>query len=132
MAVEKKDSTNILYPLSSVRLIRFSNYITDVNDQKIEEKVIRSFQLFQNYPNPFNPSTTLEYEIPKSGLVEINIFNIQGRLVKRLENSVRPAGIQKIMWNGQDNNGAKVASGVYFCQVKFEGNAFTKKLLLIK
>lgn len=132
MSIVKQDGTNILYPVSTVRLIKFSNVITDVKDQKLANQVINSFQLFQNYPNPFNPSTTIEYQIPKTGLVQINIFNVQGRLVKKLDNSVHQTGLQKIVWNGRDNYGGTVASGVYFCQVKFAGNILVKKLMFIK
>jgi flagellar hook assembly protein FlgD len=96
------------------------------------EKVIKSFQLYQNYPNPFNPSTTIEYEIPKTGLVEINIYNVQGRLVKKLDNSLHQSGTQKIVWNGRDNFGNTTASGIYFCQVKFAGDILVKKIVLIK
>jgi len=132
MSIIKKDGTNILYPVSTVRLIKLSNSILSVNDQKFFSQIITSFQLFQNYPNPFNPSTTIEYQIPKSGLVDISIFNIQGRLIKRLDNSIHQSGIQKIVWNGQDDFDKQVASGVYFCNVKFSGKAITNKLLLIK
>jgi hypothetical protein len=132
MSIMKKDGTNILYPVSTVRLIKFSNNITKINEQKLANQVVNSFQLFQNYPNPFNPSTAIEYQIPNNGLVQINIFNIQGRLVRKLDNSVHKTGIQKIIWDGRDNYGMMVASGAYFCQVKFSGKAITKKLLLIK
>jgi hypothetical protein len=132
MTIEKKDGTSVLYLLPSVRQIRFSTIISDVNSKNLAAKVIHSFQLYQNYPNPFNPSTIIEYDIPKTGMVEINIYNIQGRLVKKLDNSVHQSGSQKVVWDGRDNIGAKVASGVYFYQVRYSGNTITKKLMLIK
>lgn len=132
ISILKNDGTSALYAVSSVRAIKFSNSITSIKDQKLVEKVIKSFQVYQNYPNPFNPSTTIEYDIPKTGLVEIDIYNVQGRLVKKLDNSVHQSGTQKIVWNGRDSYGAQVASGVYFCRVKFTGNVLVKKLMLIK
>lgn len=132
LTIEKNDGTFVEYALLSIRHIEFPSTVTDIASQKLVEKVIKSFQLYQNYPNPFNPSTTIEYEIPETGLVEINIYNIQGRLVKKLDNSVHQSGTQKIVWNGRDNFGNTTASGVYFCQVKFAGNMLVKKLMLIK
>jgi hypothetical protein len=132
MSIVKINGTNTLYPISTIRLIKFSSIITNVNDQKLANQVINSFQLFQNYPNPFNPSTTIEYQIPQTGLVQINIFNIQGRSIRRLDNSIHQAGTQRIVWDGRDNFGMQAASGVYFCQVKFSGKAITKKLMFIK
>ena len=88
--------------------------------------------LMQNYPNPFNPNTTIEYEIPHSGYVEINIFDIRGRLIRSLNKSQQQAGIHRIVWDGRSNGGSMVASGIYFCRVHFNGNLLTKKLALIK
>jgi hypothetical protein len=90
------------------------------------------FELYQNYPNPFNPSTTIEYEIPHSGYVEVNIFDIRGRLIRSLDKSQQQVGIHRIVWDGRDNGGTIVASGTYFCRIHFNGNLLTKKLALIK
>ena len=132
ISILKTNGTNLLYPVSTIRMIKFSNIITNINEKKLANQVINSFQLFQNFPNPFNPSTTIEYQIPKTGLVQIYIFNIQGRMVRRLDNAIHQAGIQNIVWDGRDNSGTQAASGVYFCQVKFSGKAITKKLMFIK
>jgi hypothetical protein len=132
LTIEKNDGTSAQYTLLSIRCIEFPGTVTDIVSQKLVEKVIKSFQLYQNYPNPFNPSTTIEYEIPKTGLVEINIYNVQGRLVKKLDNSLHQSGTQKIVWNGRDNFGNTTASGIYFCQVKFAGDILVKKIVLIK
>ena len=132
MSVSKTNGTTAIYPVSKVRYINFTGIITNVKDQNLASQLIKPFQLFQNYPNPFNPSTTIEYQIPQTGLVQIYIFNVQGRMMRRLDNSIHQAGTQRIVWDGRDNAGAQAASGVYFCQVKFLGKAITKKLMFIK
>ena len=92
-----------------------------------------SFQLFQNYPNPFNPQTTISYQLPSSINVSLIIFDVLGQEVQTLVNENKSAGCNSVTWDGKDNWGQPVSSGVYFYQLK-AGNEFlqTKKLLLIK
>ncbi|MCH9008442.1 T9SS type A sorting domain-containing protein, partial [candidate division KSB1 bacterium] len=76
------------------------------------------FALFQNYPNPFNPSTQINFNLPKKSMVTIRIYNLRGELVHTLvEKEVEP-GKHKIVWNGKNQNGIPVASGVYFYRIK--------------
>lgn len=84
------------------------------------------------YPNPFNPTTTIEYNIPKSGNVEIIIYNIKGQKVVTLLNSNVSAGVHKTVWNGRNNDGNPVASGTYFYNIKAHGSSCTEKLVLMK
>jgi hypothetical protein len=132
MFVEKMDGTNRGYPIAMINQITFSGVLTTVKDQKLVQNVLSSFVLYQNYPNPFNPSTTIQYSMPKAGNVEARIFDIQGRLVRSLSKSYQQAGIHSLVWDSRGNSGTVVASGVYFCQVLFNGSALVKKLLLIK
>jgi hypothetical protein len=85
------------------------------------------FSLMQNYPNPFNPSTTIEYAVPKSGLVSLKVYDMVGRVVAVLVDGERPAGTHKVVWDA----GAE-ASGVYFYQFKSTEFTDTKKLLLLR
>ncbi|CUU09373.1 FlgD Ig-like domain-containing protein, partial [Candidatus Kryptonium thompsonii] len=71
-----------------------------------------NFKLEQNYPNPFNPITTIKFTIPKETRVQILVFDITGRLVKTLLDKTLPAGEHLITWDGTDENGSKVSSGV--------------------
>lgn len=100
----------------------------------VSEIIPDKFSLKQNYPNPFNPSTTIEYWIPNQGegLVTLKIYNVLGQEVRTLVNEVRQAGIHKILWNGTDNNGKSVASGVYFYRINADDYVSSKKLLLLK
>lgn len=70
--------------------------------------------LKQNYPNPFNPTTTIEYQLPQDGNVTVAIYNLLGQKVKTLTSSFQLAGVHRVEWNGTDEHGNHLASGVYF------------------
>ncbi len=92
-----------------------------------------TYQLSQNYPNPFNPSTIISYEVPDDNVpVSLIIYDIQGRVVKTLVHSVQNAGRYKITWDGTNNLGERVSSGIYI--YRLEANKFVgiKKLVLLK
>lgn len=131
MFVEKADGTIGGYAISLISQITFS-VPTSVKEQELVQNVLSSFVLYQNYPNPFNPSTTIQYNVPKSGDVEARIFDIQGRLVCTFSKSYQQAGTHSLVWDSRGNSGTVVASGTYFCQVLFNGTALVKKLVLIK
>ena len=90
------------------------------------------FALYQNYPNPFNPNTTIQFDLPQSGKVSIKIFNIRGELVRTLIQSQVNAGSHTVNWDGRDDNGKNIASGLYIYQLTVNGFNATKKLLMIK
>lgn len=90
------------------------------------------FHLQQNYPNPFNPSTTIRYGLDKDGNVEVNIFDISGKLITVLQDENQNQGEHSITWNGTDDLGNKVGAGVYFYQLRSGGLVETKKMILVK
>ncbi|MCX6832463.1 MAG: T9SS type A sorting domain-containing protein [candidate division Zixibacteria bacterium] len=90
------------------------------------------FELSQNYPNPFNPLTVIRYSLSRRSPVEIAVFNVLGQEVKRLENSLQPAGVYETTWDGTNRTGEKVASGIYFYRIKAGENIETRKMLLLK
>ena len=81
----------------------------------------------QNFPNPFNPSTTINYQIPKDGMVTIKIYDILGREIRTLVNEYKPAGRYNITFNASN-----LASGVYIYQLKSGSFVASKKLVLMK
>jgi len=91
-----------------------------------------SYALQQNYPNPFNPTTTIEYELPVTGQVEMSIYTILGEKVVTLVNEVEKAGFYRVQWNGRDMNAHSVASGVYFYRVHAGQFTSVKKMLMLK
>jgi hypothetical protein len=92
----------------------------------------KTFALAQNYPNPFNPSTEMAYDLPTPGHVRFEIYNILGQNVKTLVNEYQDAGTYKVTWDGDDNYGSSVASGVYFYRVSAGEFKDIKKMVLMK
>ncbi len=91
----------------------------------------QTFALHQNFPNPFNPETTIQFELPMNSAVSLKIYDLQGRLVKTLANREMPAGAHKIVWDGRDNGGALVSSGVYIYRMEAGNFVESHKMLLI-
>lgn len=91
-----------------------------------------TFSLAQNYPNPFNPSTEMAYDLPTPGHVKFEIYNILGQNVKTLVDEYQDAGTYKVTWDGDDNTGSSVASGVYFYRVSAGEFKDIKKMVLMK
>jgi hypothetical protein len=89
-------------------------------------------ELHGNYPNPFNPSTTIKYSLQEDSKVTLEIFNIKGQKVKTLVDKILPTGKHTIVWNGTDESGRSVASGIYFYKFKTDNFTKTKKMLLLK
>jgi len=75
------------------------------------------FKIHQNYPNPFNPTTTICFDVPFLSTVEIRIFNLNGQLVKRLASGERPPGRFELKWDGKNDQGGVLTSGIYMCQM---------------
>jgi hypothetical protein len=92
----------------------------------------RTLRLQQNVPNPFNPSTAITYELPAPGHVTLTIYNPLGQQVRTLVNATRAAGIETVTWNGADDAGRRVASGVYFYTLNDGHVTRTRQMLLLK
>jgi hypothetical protein len=98
--------------------------VTGVNDKHTVPTI---FSVNQNYPNPFNPSTKISYNVPKSGLVKITVFDILGNMVTVLANEVQNPGRHELVWNA-----SSLSSGVYFYRVQYAQFNKTYKMILMK
>jgi hypothetical protein len=85
-----------------------------------------------NYPNPFNPTTTIKYYLPKDNFVNLSIYNVKGQKIKKLVNEIKLKGNNSVVWNGKDEKGNFVSSGVYFYKIKTDNVSTTQKILLLK
>ena len=103
-----------------------------MNVEKIDDQIPVEFTLEQNYPNPFNPNTVIRYSIVSPSLVSLKIFDILGREVKTLVNKEQVNGVYEVNWNGDDELGNKVSTGVYFYRIDAGDFVQTKKMMLIK
>ena len=116
-----------------------SLYSFTVTGTGIEEndpalKIPRAFSVSQNYPNPFNPSTEMQVTISgeKAVHVSLTIYDLHGKLVKKLVDGMKPPGIHRIHWEGKDSRGLQVSSGVYFYKVKAGDFTATRKMTLVR
>jgi hypothetical protein len=100
--------------------------ITEVDDPNISV-LPGSFALFQNYPNPFNPTTTIAYQMATSSAVNLEVFDILGRVVDNRDLGLLPAGPGEIEFDGSD-----LASGIYFYRLSTESGSLTRKMILLK
>ena len=90
------------------------------------------FTLHQNYPNPFNPVTTLRYDLPENGHVNIIIYDMLGRQVKTLMDQTQDAGYRSIIWDATNDYGKPVSAGIYLYQIQAGEYMQTKKMVLLK
>lgn len=95
------------------------------------EAVPRGMSL-RSYPNPFNPSTTIRYSLLETGRVRLAIYDVTGRLVRTLVDGVRDAGDQQVFWDGKDDRGSLVGSGVYVYQLEAGSKSLTRKMSLLR
>ena len=100
------------------------------SNQTLDYPVI--FKLNNCYPNPFNPVTTLRYELPENGLVNITIYDMLGREVKTLVNQIQDAGYKSVIWDATNDYSKPVSAGIYLYQIQVGNYMETKKMVLLK
>jgi hypothetical protein len=111
----------------------------DVDESSVGNSFPKDFSLNQNIPNPFNPTTTICFSVVGSGFMvhgpfhtTLKIYNILGQLVRTLVNEEKAPGNYKVIWDGKDDSGKEVASGIYFYQLKTKDYTDTKKMVLLR
>ncbi|MBA4377683.1 MAG: hypothetical protein C0395_03360 [Gemmatimonas sp.] len=104
------------------------NTVTAVRDDGVPDR----YTIHRAIPNPFNPSTTIQYDVPCDGRVELGIYDAGGRLLRRLHAGVVTTGRHDVVWDGRDDRGGTVGAGVYFARLDAPGAAATLKILLVK
>ncbi len=105
---------------------------TGVADELMATKQPLNPLLEQNYPNPFNSSTTIQFDLPKTSDISLQIFDLNGRLVSTLKNGSCPAGVYSLSWNGRTQNGESVSSGIYYAVLKTNEQRSVIKMTLLK
>lgn len=112
------------------RVVQFFGATTSAKD--VVANVPTGFQLQQNYPNPFNASTIIQYHLPHSSDVEMDIFNLIGEKVKNLLSANQASGWHHVSWDGTNESGVSVASGIYLYQLKVDRHVATRRMMLIE
>jgi flagellar hook assembly protein FlgD len=89
-------------------------------------------RLYQNRPNPFNPRTTIRFTLARKGPTELAIYDVGGRLVRTMVDKTMNAGLHALVWDGTDDKGHSVGSGIYWSQLEVGDYVSSKKLVLLK
>ena len=133
------NANSIYYWLKSIELN--NNYeiygpvsVTLVNESDNHPNIISGNRLYANYPNPFNPVTNISFSVESPSLVNIKIYNIKGQVVRNLyeENIAKTNCKHSLVWNGKDDAGQRVSSGIYFVKMKVGESHFTQKVIMQK
>jgi hypothetical protein len=121
-------------PDRAIHLTKILRYLGNTLDDPTPVKPGKHFtnDLAQNYPNPFNPSTTIKYSVKANAHVSLKIYNVAGQLVRTLVNCDMTAGVYTESWNGRNNSGNPISSGVYFYKLVTKDFSMTKKMVLLK
>ncbi|HPT72791.1 MAG TPA: T9SS type A sorting domain-containing protein, partial [Candidatus Cloacimonadota bacterium] len=119
---------NNFYLLKENRVHTFRIAEAQGNDDQVSQVIPR----ISCYPNPFNSETTISYNLSTKGQVELNIYNIRGQLIRHLVNDKQILGKHTVTWNGKDDHGKTLASGIYFCRISSAGRQATRKMVLLK
>ena len=108
--------------------------IYDAQATDITEELVGIYELSltQNQPNPFNPLTWLRYTLPRRSRATLSVYSASGRLVRTLVDEELPPGIHVAKWDGKDDSGEEVASGVYFARLEADGRSAAQKMVLLK
>lgn len=95
-------------------------------------RIPEGLHLYQNVPNPFNPETTIRFDIPENSHVLLSIYNLLGQRVITLLQGNRPAGGYSLTWDGRDQQGRNVVSGIYFVSLVSGNTVQTRKMFLLR
>jgi hypothetical protein len=112
-------------------------YAANIKDVVSIKEIPTSYGLLQNYPNPFNPETWIPFNLPKATDVSIQIYDLSGKLVRKLDLGKKPGGsyltkTEAAYWDGKNNLGERVASGIYYYQLKAGAYRAVKKMIILK
>lgn len=119
-------------PFENGRAIRLTTAPPVILDAPEAPELPVSFSLSQNFPNPFNPETTIEYSLSTPANIQLEVFDVLGRKVATLAAGLREAGLHRLQWNGKNNSGVSVPSGIYFYRLSAPDFVHTRRMLLMR
>jgi hypothetical protein len=121
------------YALESIVRIEFGLAVwTGVEHPEQGQDIARPLHMFQNHPNPFCQETRVAFELPQDGRVKLQVYSADGRLIRKLVDADRSAGSHSVPWDGLDESGRAVPSGVYFYMLAAPGVEESRKMILIR
>ena len=99
---------------------------------RIDEKGINQFRLYYNFPNPFNPATSITYELPRQDRVKLQVTDLLGHVVAVLVDKTQDRGRYQVEWNGKNDAGTEVSSGLYFYELITASQKIVRKMILLR
>lgn len=117
-------------PMSNVHVTM--DIVVGVGQDGLKDGLPTKYALHANYPNPFNPVTTIKYDLKDAGKVSLKVYNILGQEVRTLVNARQLAGYQQVVWDGRNNSGQSVSSGIYIYRLETEKFTKSRKMMLLK
>jgi len=120
------------FQLSPLHVLDASGAVSLIQNVQALDLKPREFGLDQNYPNPFNPTTQIAYRLPEDANIKLALYNILGQQIRTLANGFTPAGAYTITWDGKDEAGRQVASGMYLYRLDAGKFSSVKRMTLLK
>ena len=134
--IDIKENGNIdgLWNTHRADMARSGYYLSSVDALNIGDDIENyQFLLYNAYPNPFNPSTTIGYELPYAMSISLNVYDISGRLVRKLDNGFKNLGIHYVIWDGKDNFGNTISNGLYIYRLDSDADiSISNKIIFMK
>ena len=134
--IDIKENGNIdgLWNTHRADMARSGYYLSSVDALNIGDDIENyQFLLYDAYPNPFNPSTTIGYELPYAMSISLNVYDISGRLIRKLDNGFKNLGIHYVIWDGKDNFGNTVSNGLYVYRLDSDADiSISNKIIFMK
>ena len=106
--------------------------LVENTEMSINEDIPLAFKVYNAYPNPFNPITSIGYDLPEDGFINITIYSMMGNIVKTLVNGTQTAGNKTIQWNATNDKNEPVSAGLYLYTIQTGELRQTKKMILLK
>jgi hypothetical protein len=119
------------YEAETIKKVEFLWEFSGVHDPRGTAALLKAVHLFQNQPNPFSPETRIAFDLPQTGPLELMIYGVNGRLIRRLVKDTRQAGRYTANWDGRDDAGKKAGSGIYFYQLTAPGVEESRQMILL-
>ena len=104
----------------------------EASNVKTEEQMPKQLLLFPNYPNPFNPETSISFDLPFESNIDLSVFNMRGRKIRSLLRGHQTDGLCTTLWDGRNDSGAEMPSGLYFCALQTGESKQTRKMALVR
>ena len=126
------DGNIYLADFYSNAIFHYAADMTSISDDNPKSIIASDYVLKQNYPNPFNPDTKIEFKIAANEQVSLSVYSLEGKLVKTLVNQVLRSGQHVVNWDGTNQIGAKVSTGMYIYQLKTNSTVLNRRMTFMK